>query len=528
VETHPDRAMDPTDRTVVDLIDRNGAAKPDALALSIAGEQTTNAQLAAYSSAAAAWLHSLGVEQGDRVGIFHPLASVDYLAIALGAMRLGAIAACINARFKTRELQHAIDNSGCRILLHGETVGDVVAASGAAARTRVIDLDGARSHWRLGSAHTPPAVTPAYRVPPYAPARIIYTSGTTSMPKACLHSHRAMLHQGWSVARRLELHAGDRFWAPLPLFHTGGWTPFLAAQSAGAALVHPGIFEGGRSLRQIVDEQCTVLFPGFETIWMQVLGHANFNPADFAHARLVLNVGVPERLEMMQDLLPAVPQVSNTGCTEVGGFLCIGRATDSRDSRCHTAGTPLDGMEARVIDPATGEELPVNEPGELVARGPACLSEYFGDPAATAAAIDDDGWFHTGDLVRRTSANEFVFLSRIKDMLKVGGENVAAAEIEGHILSHPQVHMVAVVSAPDAYYGEVPAAFIELASGASLTEQDVINFCKGQIATFKVPRHVRLVDQWPMAGAKIRKTDLREIIRQSLESDGKVTDNFQG
>ncbi len=338
------------------------------------------------------------------------------------------------------------------------------------------------------------------------------------MPKACLHTHRAMVHQGQSVAARLELRTDDRFWTPLPLFHTGGWTPFLAAQSVGASLVHPGIFDAGRSLRQIVDEKCTVLFPSFETIWMQVLGHPDFDPADFAHARLVLNVGVPERLELMQDLLPAVPQVSNTGCTEVGGFLCIGRATDFRESRCNTAGTPLDGMEARIIDPDTGLELPDGHPGELVARGPGCLREYFGDTAATAAAIDAEGWFHTGDLATRTSANEFVFLSRIKDMLKVGGENVAAAEIEGHILTHPKVHMVAVVSAPDAFYGEVPAAFIELVPGQDITEQDIINFCKGQIANFKVPRHVRFVDEWPMAGAKIRKTDLRDMIRRSIES----------
>ncbi|MFD2579812.1 class I adenylate-forming enzyme family protein [Novosphingobium colocasiae] len=312
--------------TVNDLIDRNARHRPEAPALSIAGEAVSHRRLAELCDAAAGYLQSLGIGPGDRIGIFHPIVSADYLALALGAMRLGAIAACINARFKTRELAHAVGNSGCKILFHGAMVSEVVAASGAAGRTQVVELEAVRASWRDGTARAWGDTAPV--VQPDAPARIIYTSGTTAMPKACLHTHAAMLHQGFSVAQRLELEPHDRFWAPLPLFHTGGWTPFLAAQAAGASLVHPGIFEAGQSVRQIVAERCTVLFPGFETIWMQVLGHREFRATDFGHARLVLNVGVPERLAMMQEMLPGVPQVSNTGCTEVGGFLCIGMAAD--------------------------------------------------------------------------------------------------------------------------------------------------------------------------------------------------------
>jgi fatty-acyl-CoA synthase len=504
-------------QTVTELLDRNAAALPDGVALSCKGEVMTHADLARLSMAAAHYLYAQGVRAGDRIAIFVPVASADYLALALGAMRLGAIAACLNARFKIRELNHAIDNSACKLLFYGAMLKEVVDASTASARTVALQIEEARNEWRGGRA-APSGWNPdASPVRADAPARIIYTSGTTAMPKACLHTHGAMLHQGFSVAERLDLHAGDRFWTPLPLFHTGGWTPYLASQAAGAALHHAGFFEAGESLRQMVDERCTILFPSFETIWMQVLTHPDFKAEDFGSARLVLNVGVPERLEMMQAMLPHVPQVSNTGCTEVGGFLCIGRASDSLESRCTTAGPPLGGMEAKIVDPATGEELPNGKVGELLVRGPACLSEYYRDPEATRTAIEPDGWFHTGDLLSRTDDDEFVFVSRIKDMLKVGGENVAAAEIEGHILTHPKVHLVAVVSAPDAYYGEVPAAFIEAASGAELSEQEVIDFCKGAIANFKIPKYVRFVSEWPMSGTKIKKFELRDVIRQSIE-----------
>lgn len=501
--------------TVVALLRRNAEANPDGVAFCCKGERQSHHQLAALMDAGALYLHDHGVRTGDRVGIFLSTASADYLALALGAMRLGAIAACINARFKTRELNHAIANCGCELLFHDAMLEPVVAASEASRKTRVVPLEDVRSAWRnalpgAGARLLTAAVTAE------TPARIIYTSGTTAMPKACLHSHGAMAHQGFAVAERLALNAADRFWTPLPFFHTGGWTPFLASQAAGASLHHAGFFEADAALRQIVDERCTVLFPGFETIWMQVIGHPDYRPSDLASARLVLNVGVPERLKMMQSLLPDAPQVSNTGCTEVGGFLCIGKASDTLESRCNTAGRPLSDMAIRIVDPETGADLPDERPGELLARGPSCLLGYFGDAEATDAAIDSEGWFRTGDLAYRCPTGEIIYVGRIKDMLKVGGENVAASEIESHLLTHPGVLTVAVVSAPDDRYGEVPAAFIEVTPGASLTESEVIAHCKGAIASFKVPRHVRFVDSWPMSGAKIRKVDLREIIRQEL------------
>jgi fatty-acyl-CoA synthase len=306
------------------------------------------------------------------------------------------------------------------------------------------------------------------------------------------------------------------------MFHVGGWMSAFCAWVRGACFVHVGIFEPGAALDQLERDRCTIAFPAFETIWLGVLDHPRFPEADLSALRLIINVGVPERMRLMQQRVPHVPQVSTTGSTECFGFLCLGHAGDSLHSRTHTSGRPLPGMEVRVVDPETGQEAPVGHPGEMLFRGVARFLHYHDDPEATAAAIDADGWFRTGDLVRRESDGAIAFVGRLKDMLKVGGENVAAAEIESFLLSHPAVHMAQVVSAPDARYGEVPAAFVVLQPGATATEDELIDFCLGDIATFKVPRYVRFVaaEEIPMSGTKVQKYKLRDRIAAELEAAG--------
>ncbi len=234
-----------------------------------------------------------------------------------------------------------------------------------------------------------------------------------------------------------------------------------------------------------------------------------------------MNVGVPERMERMQQMLPQAVQVSMVGMTESAGSICIGSTKDSLYSRTHTSGRPLRGMEVRVSDPVTGEECPRGTPGELLFRGVTRFIEYYRDPAITAKVIDENGWAHTGDLVRQEEDETVAFMSRLKDMLKVGGENASAAEIEGYLITHPGVAVAAVVAAPDARYGEVPAAFVQKAPGSEVTEEELIAYCIGNIATYKVPRYVRFVDEYPVAAsAKIQKFVLREQIESELRERG--------
>jgi len=177
-------------------------------------------------------------------------------------------------------------------------------------------------------------------------------------------------------------------------------------------------------------------------------------------------------------------------------------------------------MECRIVDPVTGLDLPPDTQGEMLFRGSNCFSGYLNDPELTAQVFDDEGWFRTGDVATMDAGGRVTFISRLKDMLKVGGENVSAAEVESYLLCHPAVGIVQVVSAPDDYYVEVPAAFIQLKPGAAVSEEEIIAFCAGKIATFRVPRYVRFVDEWPMSGTKIKKAILREMIAADLKEKG--------
>jgi fatty-acyl-CoA synthase len=222
----------------------------------------------------------------------------------------------------------------------------------------------------------------------------------------------------------------------------------------------------------------------------------------------------------MQERLPQVPQVSAFGGTETGGFAVLGEAHEPLESRITTGGRPLRDCEIRCVDPETGVEVEPGVTGELLMRGPARFARYHDDPEETTRAIDAEGWFHSGDLGRIDGDGRVAFVGRLKDMLKVGGENVAAAEVESHLLTHPAVEIVQVVAAPDARYEEVPAAFVQLAPGQTAGEQELIDHCLGKIATFKVPRYVRFLEEWPMSGTKIRKVELRERIAAELAAAG--------
>lgn len=506
--------------SVAGIVDAAAARSPGALAASFPDGRLTYAELAESTLLWARRLRAAGVRSGDRVAVLLEEGSTTFVSLLLAAPRLGAIIVPLNARYKAVELTHVLADARPAVLVTSPWFDGVLSEAGRPPGCRVVVL-GAEDEFFTGEDRVADGevLDAERRVDRALPARIIYTSGTTAHPKGCVHTHGALIAQAEAAAERLELTADDRYWTPLALFHTAGWT-MLAPFARGASFHHAGRFEAPAALDQVESERCTVLFPGFETIWLAVLALPRFEQADLRAVRLVINVGIPERLRLMQQRLPHAPQVSNTGSTEASGWLSIGEASDTLRVRSETCGRPLTGMEVRIVDPDTGDDVPDGTPGELLFRGPCRLLEYFRDPGATAAAIDAAGWVHSGDLLRREPEGNLVFLSRLKDMLKVGGENVAAAEIEGFLVQHPGVRIAQVVSAPDARYTEVPAAFVELEPGARATERELIDFCVGRIATFKVPRYVRFVDEWPMSGTKIKKVDLRAAIADELRQAG--------
>ena len=355
------------------------------------------------------------------------------------------------------------------------------------------------------------------------PAMLMYTSGTTADPKGCLITHESLVRTARIFGHdRFPTVAGDRVWDPLPLFHLASLLPFNACLETGATYIGQEHFDAGEALRVLVDERCTAAFAAFDLIWAAVLDHPEFLTTDLTQIRLVNVNGVPERLESFQARTPWMTLISPYGATEGGGVLALSHLDDSPDKRTGWAGRPFAGMEVRIIDPETGSERAVEAPGEITYRGPVLFDGYLKSPDATAAAIDTDGWFHSGDLGAVDAEGRMRYIGRLKDMLKVGGENVAAAEIEGFLAEHPAIAEVQVVAAPDAHLSEVACAYVTLHPGASLTHEEVVAFGYGRVASYKIPRYLRIVDEWPMSGTKIQKFRLRERITEELADAGIV------
>ncbi|MBP2367263.1 class I adenylate-forming enzyme family protein [Pseudonocardia parietis] len=528
--------------TVPDLLDRRADDASDQEIVFPDG-RLTYPDLAAATRRLVGPLWAAGIRPGDHVGMLLPN-RIDSVTTWLAVAQLGAVAVPVNPRLKPGELAYIIENADMRLLfaatelepllaralpgLADATPGRLTLPAAPMLRTVVaVDRDEpAPQGWisRTGfesAAHDPVAVAAARAaVGAEDPALILYTSGTTSRPRGCVLDNAALVAEGEAVAERLGLDPADRFWTPLPMFHCGGYDVALAALAGGCGMVHVGEFDPATALRQLAEERCTIAFPAFETIWLPVLDHPDFPATDLSALRIVLNVGAPERLRSMQDRIAPAVQMSSYGMTESCGFCCIGSPDDPPEARATTSGKPLRHMEIRVCDPVTGRPAPAGTPGEVQFRGASRVAHYHRDPDLTAERIDDDGWFTSGDMAVADDHGRISFLSRLKDMLKVGGENVAAAEVEGILGEHPACGVVQVVAAPDARLGEVPAAFVQLRPGADATEQELIDFCLGTIATYKVPRYVRFVTEWPMSGTKVQKFRLRERIATELTDAG--------
>lgn len=523
------------------------AAHPDRDAMVLVDERATYAELVSRANRAGRSLVALGVEPGDRVGILMANC-LDFVDILFGATLIGAVPVLYNARFKAREIAHVTADAGVKVIVTNDIVEqhtDYVellrrALPGLAEHEAigVLQLEAApelrtaislsasstagflnrSTFYELGSTCPEARVGErSARVRPDDVAVMIYTSGTTAMPKGCPLTHTVLQHAGVvGGVQRLGLIEGDVMWAPLPMFHTAFTQPLTGILHVGGTFLSMTHFDAGTALTMIRDEQATVMFPAFPTITMQLLDHPEYGPDSFASVRVAINVGPPEELRAMQERMPHTTQITVFGMTETGGSAAMCERGDSLANRTETSGFALPGNEIQIRDPDGGAELPPGEPGEIVVRGRGVFAGYHNAPEKTAESFYPGGWFRTGDLGVMDADGRVTFRGRLKDMLKVGGENVAAVEVEGFLATHPAVNLAQVVAVPDQKYGEVPAAFIELAPGASATEQEIIDYCRDEIASFKIPRHVRFVDKWPMGATKILKYELRERICAEL------------
>lgn len=537
--------------TMGDLLLTAADRDPNKTALVFPEKSYTYAELAARAIRRARSLQALGVRPRDHVGILMPTCPefVElYFAIAL----CGAVIVPINARYRSGEIGYVVENADLVTLITTDAVADQVnfverlegaltdlpsqkdpmsLKLSAAPKLRNVVLYGRGG--RPGFVSESDFDAAADRVAEIEvhktrlrtrvrdTALMLYTSGTTANPKGCLITHEAQVRNSIALGRhRYRLTREDSLWSPLPMFHIAAVLPLLAIFDVGGTYLTMGYFDAGVALKMLEDHKVTVTYPSFVTIMQGLIYHPDFPKRDLSSIRLMNSnfaVQPPGVAEPIMKAMPAAIQVGSFGMTEASGTVSTGSHGEPESQRITRLGRPLPGLEVRVIDPNTGRDMATGERGEVLVRGYSLFEGYYRDPVKSAEALDKDGWFHTGDIGSVDAQGTIMFHGRFKDMLKVGGENVAAAEIEAQLQKHKAVKLAQVVGIPDAKYAEVPAAFVELQPDATATEAELIEFCKKDVAGFKVPRHIRFVTEWPMSSSKIQKFKLRTALVEELK-----------
>ena len=465
-----------------------------------------------------------GVERGDRVAVWAPNGRL-FVAAALGAVTAGAVLVPLNTRFKSDEAAWILRRSGARLLvtdngfLGHDYVGMLRDAESAIAgrgrhaervrrprpgRSSSAAVRGCleRRRWRARARSTADDVCDMF-----------FTSGTTGRPKGVMTTHGQNIRVYTAWADGVGLRPGDRYLVINPMFHTFGYKAgLLACIIRGATIISQPVFDAAEAIRLIGHERVTVL-PGPPTLYASLLDHPARAGQDLSCLRLAVTgaavVPVPLVERMRAELFREV--VIAYGLTESCGTVTVGDPHADPETACRTVGRAIEGTEV-IIGGPDGAPLPPGSSGEVLVRGYNVMRGYFEDPAATAAALDPAGWLHTGDVGTLDADGNLRITDRLKDMFTVGGFNAYPAEIEQVIARHEQVSEAAVVGVPDARLGEVGCAFVVPRPGATVTEAEIIAFCRERLANFKVPRSVRTVAALPRnASGKVLKTELRDL-----------------
>jgi acyl-CoA synthetase (AMP-forming)/AMP-acid ligase II len=502
----------------------------DAWAVRDGAVALTFGQLEAQAQAASAAFLAAGITPGDRIGIWAPN-SAAWIVAALGALGTGAVLVPLNTRLKGKEAAFILRRSGARLLITvGEFLGtqylQLLAPEPLPALEQLLLLDapaavaarGAPLPWpaflERGRDVPATAVTAAAaRVAPTDVADILFTSGTTGEPKGVLSTHRQNVEVFRTWSEVVGLHNGDRYLGVNPFFHSFGYKAgWLACLLQGATMYPLAVFEAARALEAIERERITVL-PGPPTLYQSLLAHESLAQRDLSSLRLAVTGAAsvpPALITRMRRELHFQSVLTAYGLTESTGVVTICPHDADDETVATRCGVPIPGVEVRCVDSA-GREVPTGEPGEVLVRGYNVMRGYFEDAAATRAAIDEQGWLHTGDVGVLDQRGYLRITDRIKDVFIVGGFNCYPAEIERLLAEHPAVAQAAVIGVPDERLGEVGKAFIVLRPQAQLDAPALIAWARENMANYKVPRYVDIVAQLPLnAAGKVQKYALRE------------------
>jgi len=512
--------------TIGDNLRRAVERFPEREALVVRSQKyrATYRELWEQTSTLARGLLARGIGKGDRVGIWSPN-RFEWVVTQYATARIGAILVNVNPAYKSRELEYALNQSGVRMLLHSrgfratdyrEILRTVRGKLPALEQVLVID-----DEWEdlLSSSAGVEEGALEGREKSLSfddPINIQYTSGTTGAPKGATLSHHNILNNGYLIGEIMAYTEKDRIAVPVPFYHCFGMViGNLAATSHGSTVLVPGeAFDAGDTLATVAEERATSLY-GVPTMFIAMLSHHDFGHTDFSTLRTGVMAGSPCPVEVMRQVREKMNMRDITICygmTETSPVSTQTRMDDAVEKRVATVGRVHPHAEIKIVDPATGEVVPRGSPGELCTRGYCVMLGYWSDEDATARAIDPAGWMHTGDLASMDGEGYVKIVGRIKDMIIRGGDNVYPREVEEFLYTHPKVEDAQVIGVPSTTYGEEIMAWVKPRAGAALDVEELRAFCRGKIATYKIPKYWKIVDSFPMTvTGKVQKFRMREL-----------------
>jgi fatty-acyl-CoA synthase len=523
-------------QTIGDHLDGVVATYPDNLCLVSRHQRVRWSYadfLAEVERCARAFL-ALGVERGDRVGIWAPNRA-EWTVVQYATAKIGAILVNVNPSYRSHELSYALNQSGVSVLVRAdEFKGVSYWETLESIRGRVPQLatdiglgEGACDlSWedfcdRAGKVAMDDLRSAQAFLEFDDPINIQYTSGTTGNPKGATLTHHNILNNGYFVTGIQGLGPGSVLCVPVPLYHCFGMVMGnLGMLSRGGAVVYPAeAFDPSATLAAIGEEGCEALY-GVPTMFIAMLDDPSFGEAELGTLRTGIMAGSPCPVEVMKRVISDMNMEGVTiayGMTETSPVSFQSRTDDPIDRRVSTVGRIMPHVESKIIDPETGKILPQNQPGELCTRGYSVMRGYWDNPEATREAIDGAGWMHSGDLAVMDEEGYVNIVGRIKDMVIRGGENIYPREVEEFLYGHPAIADVQVIGVPDVRFGEELCAWVRLREGQQLSVEELRDFCNGRIANYKIPRYLRLTDEFPLTvTGKVQKFKMRETSIEEL------------
>ncbi len=538
-------------KTIGKLFDEIVAQYPENEALIVhhQGIRLTYRQLKEQVDTCARALIAIGLEKGERVGIWSPNCA-EWAIIQFATAKIGAILVNINPSYRLHELEYALNQSGCSFLFTADTFKKsnyiemlnhlapelASSAPGKLDAEKLPRLRGIvhleQSQWpgmwnwavflEIAKAVSPETLAKRQELCCFDdPINIQYTSGTTGFPKGATLSHHNILNNGYFVAETMKFTPKDRLIIPVPLYHCFGMVlGNLGCLTHGATMIYPSAgFEPEAVLQAVEKERATAIY-GVPTMFIAELEDPGFHKYDFSSLRTGIMAGAPCPVEVMKKVktIMHMPEVQIAyGMTETSPVSTQTRPGTTLEKQVSTVGKVHPHLEIKIIDPETGRVVPRGKEGELCTRGYSVMLGYWRDEEKTREAIDQARWMHTGDIATMDEQGYINIVGRIKDMIIRGGENIYPREIEEFLFTHPKVSEVQVIGVPDEKYGEEVMAWIKLKDGEMATEEEIKAYCQGNIAHYKTPRYIKFTESFPMTvTGKIRKVEMRQISVEEL------------